>query len=258
MPAASPPPSAPAFPEETLPTKVADVPGTWDLSRDGTTRRCVMTLLRDRGPAGQKVNFPAGCRRALPLMGAVAGWLYSDEAVRLVDANVRPVLLFKRRPDRRSYVATEQGETYSLVPLDIIGMRPPGSEPPQAEAVVAAPAPAPDLAQPAALAPPAPQPAARPLVQEGAPQPGTYALDRFRQQGTCRLGLAEGGIVKLLPGCQDEGIEVFNPVRWRFANGRMTLVAKRGHTIELVANGEGNWRRDPEVGTTLVLRRTEP
>jgi len=94
MPAASPPPSAPAFPEETLPTKVADVPGTWDLSRDGTTRRCVMTLLRDRGPAGQKVNFPAGCRRALPLMGAVAGWLYSDEAVRLVDANVRPVLLF--------------------------------------------------------------------------------------------------------------------------------------------------------------------
>lgn len=256
------PPAASSFPEETLPTKVAAVPGTWDLSLDGTNRRCVMTLLRDRGPAGQRVNFPAGCRRALPLVGAVAGWLYADEAVRLVDANIRPVFLFKRRPDRRSYVATEKGETFSLVPLDIVGMRPAAAEPPQTEEEARAPLPAPatdpGVAQPAAVATPAaPGPENGPGLN-GGPQPGTYALDRFRQQGTCRLGLAEGGTVKLLPGCQDEGIEVFNPVRWRFANGRMTLVAKRGHTIDLVENGAGGWRRDPEVGTTLVLRRTEP
>lgn len=256
----APAPSVPSFPEDTLPTKVADVPGTWDLSLDGTNRRCVMTLLRDRGPAGQKVNFPAGCRRALPLMGSVAGWLYADEAVRLVDANIRPVFLFKRRPDRRSYVATEKGETFSLVPLDTIGMHPPSAEPPAAEAATPVPAPAtvPDLAQPAVVAPPVVPAPATASVDNSAPQPGTYALDRFRQQGTCRLGLAEGGAVKLLPGCQDEGMEVFNPVRWRFANGRMTLVAKRGHTIDLVENGAGGWRRDPEVGTTLVLRRTEP
>lgn len=256
----APVPAPPAFPEETLPTKVADVPGTWDLSRDGTNRRCVMTLLRDRGPAGQKVNFPAGCRRALPLMGAVAGWLYADEAVRLVDANIRPVLLFKRRPDRRSYEATENGETYSLVPLDIVAMHPPGTEPAQSEAVPPSPvpSPAPEPAQPEVVPAPPVKFAATAPVEGGGPQPGTYLLDRFRQQGTCSLSLAEGGAVKLLPGCQDEGIEVFNPVRWRFANGRMTIVAKRGHTVELVPNGDGGWRREPEVGTTLVLRRAEP
>jgi len=242
------------LPEDTLPTKVAEVPGTWDLSRDGTNRRCVMTLLRDRGPAGQKVNFPAGCRRALPFMANVAGWLYSEEAVRLVDANIRPVLLFKRRQDRRSYAATENGETYSLVPLDTVGLRPAGAEPPQAEmpsaTPAAIPAAVPSPSEVAAVAP-APSPA---LMQ----QAGTYRLDRMRQQGTCRLGLASDGTVKLLPGCRDDGIEVFDPVTWRFANGRMTMVAKRGHTIDLVPNGDGGWRRDPETGVILVLRRVTP
>lgn len=248
----------PDFPEETLPTKVADVPGTWDLSRDGTNRRCVMTLLKDRGPAGQKVNFPAGCRRALPLVGKVAGWLYADEAVRLVDENIRPILMFKRRPDRRSYVATENGETFSLVPLDIAGLKPASPEAPQGaggitpDATTTMPEPGVGTAPP-----PAPAPIVGAPAQAG-PKPGTYVLDRFRQQGTCRLGLSETGAVKLLPGCQDDGIEVFNPIRWRFDGGRMTIVAKKGHTIDLVPNGAGGWRRDPEVGTTLVLRREEP
>lgn len=250
----TPSPAIPAFPEDTLPTKVSEVPGTWDLSRDGTNRRCVMTLLRDKGAAGQKVNFPAGCRRALPFMGNVAGWLYSEDAVRLVDANVRPLLLFKRRPDRRSYAATENGDTYSLVPLDIAAMRPPGAEPPQAEtAAVVAATPSPmTMASPPAVEPVvAPNPV---LAQQG----GTYRVDRLRQQGTCRLGLAADGTVRLLPGCRDEGMEVFNPVSWRFADGRMTVVAKRGHSIDFVPNGDGGWRRDPETGVTLVLRRATP
>lgn len=245
-------PAVPAIPEDTLPTKVAEVPGTWDLSKDGTNRRCVMTLLADRGPAGQKVNFPAGCRRALPFMAKVAGWLYSEEAVRLVDANVRPVLPFKRRQDRRSYAATENGETYSLVPLDTVGMRPPGAEPPSAEMPSATPAAIPAAVPSSSEAvAPAPSPA---LLQ----QAGTYRVDRLRQQGTCRLGLAADGTVKLLPGCRDDGIEVFDPVTWRFADGRMTMVAKRGHTIDLVPNGDGGWRRDPETGVTLVLRKVTP
>ena len=253
VPAPAPAPLMPAIPEETLPTKVAEVPGTWDLSRDGTNRRCVMTLLPDRGPAGQKVNFPAGCRRALPFMSKVAGWLYAEDAVRLVDANIRPLLPFKRRQDRRSYVATENGETYSLVPLDTVGMRPPGAEPPSAEAA-AAPSAIPASVPPSAeVAPPAPAPSPA-LLQ----QAGTYRVDRLRQQGTCRLGFAADGTAKLLPGCRDEGLQVFDPVAWRFADGRITMVAKRGHTIDLVPNGDGGWRRDPETGVTLVLRKVTP
>ena len=257
MVATSPPSSVPAL--ESLPTKVAEVPGTWDLSRDGTNRRCVMTLLKDRGPAGQLVNFPAGCRRALPVMTTVAGWLYADEAVRLVDKDVRPILRFKRRPDRRSYVGTaEGGETYSFVPLDTAGMRPPEPEPAQAALATQPPPNAllPNAPVPAELAP-SPTAVAPPTTPDG-PQPGTYAIDRLRTQGACRVVLAPTGAVKLLPGCQDDGIEVFNPVAWDYARGRITLTAKRGHTLGLVANGDGRWRRDPETGAILLLRRVGP
>ena len=55
------------IPSDRLPDRFTGVPGTWDLSRDGTNRRCVMTLGIDNGPVGRKLAFPAGCRRALPI-----------------------------------------------------------------------------------------------------------------------------------------------------------------------------------------------
>ncbi|MDP4024977.1 AprI/Inh family metalloprotease inhibitor [Methylobacterium sp. NEAU 140] len=251
---AAPEPAAPepAAPPETrsLPDRIGDVPGTWDLSRDGSNRRCVMTLSGDSGEAGRRLYFPAGCRRALPVIGPVAGWLYTDSAVRLVDRNVRPVLLFTRRPDQRSLVAkTESGESYSFVPLDIVAMRPPEPEKP-------------DAAVPPGVAPAAPTPAPQPGARAeaaGGPTPGIYALDRFQDRDTCRLSLdGAAGTVRIVPGCHDGGLEVFDPVRWRYAGGRMTLTAKRGHSIDLIPTGDGRWRRDPEVGTTFVLRRVDP
>jgi hypothetical protein len=248
--AAPPVPVAPP----SLPDRLGQVPGTWDLSRDGTNRRCVMTLVLDSGEAGQRLRFPAGCRRALPVLNAVAGWLFVDGAVRLVDRNVRPVLDFAKRPDQRSLVAqAEGGEGYSFVPLDIVAMRP-------ADAVAApetAPA-NPTSSSPLQTAAPVPaelQPAA--TVSAG-PSPGLYALDRVQQRDTCRITLdGSGGGVHIVPGCHDSGLEVFDPVRWRYVNGRMTLTAKRGHSIDLVPSGDGRWRRDPEVGTAFVLRRVD-
>ncbi|MCJ2090115.1 protease inhibitor Inh/omp19 family protein [Methylobacterium sp. E-005] len=239
-----------------LPERVGEVPGTWDLSRDGTNRRCVMTLVLDSGEAGRRLRFPAGCRRALPIMNGMAGWLFVDRGLRLVDRNVRPILEFFHRPDKRSYVAKlENGETYSLVPLDTVAMRPGGAAAAEAEPETAA------ASKPAALQAAAPVPAElqAPVATAGpSPAPGTYALDRFQERDTCRVTLdGAGGGVHIVPGCHDGGLEVFDPVRWRYANGRMTLTAKRGHTIDLVPGGDGRWRRDPEVGTTFVLRRVE-
>lgn len=250
-------PAAPAAPP-SLPERLGEVPGTWDLSRDGTNRRCVMTLALDSGDAGRRVTFPAGCRRALPVVNGVAGWLFVDGAVRLVDRNVRPILEFARRPDQRSLVArTEGGEHYSLVPLDIVAMRP-------ADAAGAPGAGAEPASTPVSGTPPlqaaAPDPAAlqpAPAALSG-PPPGLYALDRFQERDTCRITLdGAGGAVRIVPGCHDGGLEVFDPVRWRYAKGRMTLTAKRGHSIDLVPNGDGRWRRDPEVGTTFLLRRVD-
>jgi hypothetical protein len=261
-PAAPATPPAPAAPP-SLPEKLGEVPGTWDLSRDGTNRRCVMTLRIDNGDAGRKVSFPAGCRRALPVMNGIAGWLFVDGAVRLVDRNVRPILDFAKRPDQRSLVArVESGERYSLVPLDIVAMRPGEAIPGAAGADAELPA-VPSAASPTGLAPlqaaaPVPAELHRAVAAASAPAPGVYALDRFQERDTCRITLAgAGGGVTIVPGCHDGGLEVFDPVRWRYANGRMTLTAKRGHSIDLVPNGDGRWRRDPEVGTTFVLRKVD-
>ncbi len=232
----------------TLPDTVAGAAGSWDLALAGGQRRCVLMLSADSGPAGRMVRFPAGCRRALPVMAGIAGWLYAEEGIRLVDANVRPILSFAREPDGRSLGATAgNGERYSLVPLQIAAMRPASETPP-------APAASPAAVEPAAV--PAPPP-------EG-PAPGVYALDRATQKDVCRLELAppdaaaKETAVRLQPGCRDSGITVFDPVSWRFAAGLLTLKARRGHAVNLVPLPDGRWRRDPDVGVTLVLRRVEP
>jgi hypothetical protein len=236
----------------SLPKTLAGVPGTWDLSRDASTRRCVLTLTAASGEAGRKLTFPAGCRRALPVLNGVAGWLFTEDAVRLVDKDVRPVLAFKRRADARSYgVSLGSGESYSLVPLQIAS----------AGAAEAA------LPPPGAAVPGNRDPLASPteaVAGSGVePMAGLYALDRFRDLDVCRVELqpgdaAQAAPVRLLDGCRDSGIAVFDPVQWQAAKGRMTLRAKRGHVVELVPTGDGRWRRDPEVGTTFVLRRIEP
>jgi hypothetical protein len=235
----------------SLPDSLAGVPGTWDLTRDGGTRRCVLTLGAERIDAGRRLSFPAGCRKALPILSGIAGWLFADGAVRLVDKDVRPILLFTRRPDERSLVArTDGGETYSLVPLQIAAMQPP-------------PAPASPAVPEASVAGRDPGPSrAEPLSPGERPAPGTYALDRYREQDVCRLELMEGdpgrAPVRIRDGCRDGGVTVFDPVAWRYASGRLTLTAKRGHSVDLVPAGEGRWRREPDVGTTFVLRRVEP
>ncbi len=59
-------------------------------------------------------------------------------------------------------------------------------------------------------------------------------------------------------GCRDPGLALFDPTAWHYEAGRLTLVARRGHSVELIPVGEGRWRRDPEIGTTFLLRRVEP
>ncbi|MFD0936347.1 AprI/Inh family metalloprotease inhibitor, partial [Methylobacterium trifolii] len=92
------------------------------------------------------------------------------------------------------------------------------------------------------------------------PSPGLYALDRYRDRDVCRLdlGAGAGAPVRIVDGCRDSGLEIFDPALWSYAGGKMTLKSKRGHTVDLVPTGDGRWRREPETGTTFVLRRIEP
>ena len=157
---------APAAGPSPLPDTLAGAAGTWDLALAGGQRRCVLTLSTDSGPSGRLVRFPAGCRRALPLLAGITGWLFTEAGIRLVDANARPVLAFARSPDGQSLGASaENGERYSLVPLQIAAMRPP--EP------AAPPAAAPEAGAPAQVAAPPPE----------GPAPGLYAALGYNGRG---------------------------------------------------------------------------
>ncbi|GLS45476.1 AprI/Inh family metalloprotease inhibitor [Methylobacterium brachythecii] len=283
-------PSAPppAPPMKTLPETLGDAVGTWDMALDGSNRRCELSLSGDSGPNGRLLRFPAGCRRALPVLAEAAGWLFAEKGIRIVDRNVRPLVSFVPRPDQQSLIGKdEKGGSYSLVPLQTMATLPPP------------PPPIADESQPSApgisdVAPSQGIPGSQPMLQSGVltkPQPiaradvpapisaapmngspvGTYALDRFNEKDVCRIALESRAIAakaereplkdlspaRLLPGCRDSGIATFDPTSWRYASGHLTLKARRGHAINLVRTADGVWRRDPDTGTTLVLRKVE-
>ncbi|MBX9875752.1 MAG: protease inhibitor Inh/omp19 family protein, partial [Beijerinckiaceae bacterium] len=93
--------------------------------------------------------------------------------------------------------------------------------------------------------------------------PGLYVLMRQQGREACRLRLdapsmeGEAADARLERPCPDTGITIFDPTTWRYAGGRLTLVARKGHGVDLVFE-EGVWRKDPAVGAPLLLRRLQP
>ncbi|MGY2050414.1 AprI/Inh family metalloprotease inhibitor [Methylobacterium sp. JK268] len=235
-------PGAPALADPARPRSEAEARGTWALSLNGSHRRCVVTLTDEEAPGGHALRFPAGCRRALPVLGALTAWRLEDGALRLVGPGAKGLdfALTETPGDLKADLGP--AEVYALAPEG------PRAAPPEAPAATV---------QPAAVAPAA-EPA-RPAADPGPAEAlaGTYALDRATQKDTCRLAL-EGTAVRVLEGCRDLGLTVFDPVSWRAEPGRITLVARRGHTVTLVPAGEGLWRREPEVGMAFTLRRVTP
>jgi len=228
---------------------VAAVAGVWELSLDNSHRKCPLTLSPDAGGVGRQLRFPAGCRRALPIVNGMAGWLVDGGAVRLIDKDGRPVLQFAAGEDPdRLQARTEAGDAYAIErksELRIAGIAPPPVTPP-----------APALGVPQVT----------PVDPEKAPPfaavPGVYVVDRYTEKDVCRVDLGRGMLavagrheVRLLEGCRDAGLAAFDPVAWRYEGGRLTITARRGHEVTLISERPGQWRRDPEVGAMLVLRK---
>jgi hypothetical protein len=76
---------------------------------------------------------------------------------------------------------------------------------------------------------------------------------RDKRDTGCMLTLDEARVkggerAQLAPGCRDQGIVVFDPMVWQFANGELVLTARAGHKAHLQKAGEGSWLKDPKDG----------
>jgi hypothetical protein len=224
------------------PRDAAGAAGPWELALDGSFRRCGLMLAAEAGPVGQALRFPAGCRRALPVVNGIAGWRREGDLIQFLDREGQPVLAFAG-PDGEGLRSAEapSGERYSLAQA---GARPAAPEAP--------------LVTPAALSsPPIPRDTWAGAPASATAVAGLYTLDRFVEKDVCRVALKSDG-AQVQEGCRDPGLALFDPTAWHYDAGRLVLVARRGHSVELIPVGEGRWRRDPEIGTTFVLRRVEP
>ena len=231
---------------QPTPADLEDAAGRWDLSLDGASRSCRVMLALDESLVGRTLRFPAGCRRALPILNGMGGWRLADrKGVTLLDVQGAVALQFEREEEDVLVAKAATGEVFRLE-------RPEG------------------VVQPVRLPPPPPigVPQVTPVDPAKAPPlaslPGIYVLDRYSEREVCRIDLGRAMLsssgrfeARVLDGCHDLGMSAFDPVAWRYAAGRLTLTARRGHEVTLISERDGHWRRDPEVGATLILRKAQ-
>lgn len=233
---------------DKAPDAIAPLLGAWDFEKVGASRKCTITFGAEETAHGRQLRFPATCRRALPILGGVASWAVTpDGKPRLNDALGKPVLVFGETGAGGGFDAkAADGERYRLDPKGY-----PRSAPrPRASAA--------ELAATAAQRPTAVDPALAPSAES---LPGRYSVMRQPNREACRIVLNAGPPASTgrLPAafegnCGDTGLTIFDPAGWRYAAGRLSLIARKGHSVDLVFEN-GLWRKDPAVGAPLLLRK---
>ncbi len=225
--------------------------GPWDLKLDNGSRQCRVNLRSDAKASGYAVAMPVGCRRAFPILNAVAIWADGGEGQLLLENGAgEPVLTFGPGEGGALTGTSPEGEIYRLQPV--------GHN--QATVLnVAAKADATVQAGAKAAKPAVPK-AALPSLAEMA---GRYAVLREKTKDTgCMVTFddkAHGpkGSLKahLAPACRDQGIIIFDPVGWQLQGGRLVLTARKGHTTKLDLQQDGSWMKDATEGKSLSLKK---
>lgn len=217
--------------------------GAWELELSGAARSCTVTLGAEAAGNRRQLRFPATCRRALPILDTAMSWTLNGAGQpQFMDAGGKELVGFQNgTPEAGLDGKGSDGKAYRLVSRDHPRVAPRQAQNPAATA-----------AQRVTLVDPATAPSPDSV-------PGRYVLMRQQNREACRLVLsppsADGRQPAAFEGlCADTGLTIFDPAAWRYAGGRLTLVARRGHGTDLVFEN-GQWRKDPAVGAPLMMRK---
>lgn len=220
--------------------------GAWELELPGASRSCTVTLGTEAAGNRRQLRFPATCRRALPILDTAVSWtLTASGQPQFLDAGGNELVGFQKgTPETGLDGKGSDGKAYRLASRNHPRAAP---QNPQNTAASAA--------QRVTVVDPATAPTPDSL-------PGRYVLMRQQNREACRLVLSPASTDGRQPAtfeglCPDTGLTIFDPVGWRYAGGRLTLVARRGHGTDLVFEG-GQWRKDPAVGAPLLMRKLTP
>jgi hypothetical protein len=239
-------------------TSVEKLAGQWNLSLNDTNRRCRLVLRGDQIGPGLALGLPAGCRRAMPLLGEVGSWtLHPGDHLTFANAKGKEVLAFMPDSNGLLLASGPEGETYQLSAAeasphgqrftDLPAALVPGFETPasaSASVIVAA------TTTPAATVRPDEMAGRYSVLREGGKDTGCMiTLDAKAR------GLKGGNKALLAPACRDQGIVIFDPVGWTMEKGRLKLTARKGHHALFEQKGDGTWDKDPKEGKALSLKK---
>lgn len=220
--------------------------GAWELELAGASRSCTVTLGAEAAGNARQLRFPATCRRAIPALDSAATWTLSASGQpQFLDSSGKEVVGFQKgTPETGLDGKGSDGKAYRLASRNHPRVAPQNAQNPAANA-----------AQRITAVDPATAPSPASL-------PGRYVLMRQQNREACRLVLspasADGRQPAAFEGlCPDTGLTIFDPTGWRYAAGRLTLVARRGHGTDLVFEN-GQWRKDPAIGAPLLMRKLTP
>jgi Protease inhibitor Inh len=224
---------------------VKTVSGPWDIAVPKNNLKCRIQLNVSGRPPNANVGMPAPCRKSFGTMGTIQYWeLTGKGEVRFLGPKGEKVAEFSR---------ADAGLLKTRVGTNDFTMEPVSGRYPSQERIAGVDAAVNRLNQPQAETPETPAATA-----------GRYSLLRANNADTgCVLlldrslpgNVPKSGKASIERGCQDKGLEVFDPAGWLVERDRLFLYARKGHRMGFNIERNGQLVKDPPQGSPLSARK---
>jgi Protease inhibitor Inh len=221
------------------------VAGQWDLAVPKNNLKCRIQLNITGKVPKALVGMPAPCRKSMGAMGNVQSWgLTAKGGLRLLGGKGEVIGEFAR---------ADAGVLKATVGANEFTMEAVSGRYPSLERIASVDAAVSRLTTPQA------DNASTPIAVAG-----RYQLLRAGNADTgCVLLLdrtlpgpvSQSGKASLEKGCNDKGLQVFDPSGWIVERDRMFLFARKGHRSGFNIERNGQLVKDPPAGSPLSARK---